>query len=66
LTRGPPQSEAYALVLREAMTSNDRGPGGIYFGTSTGTFGYSHDSGESWHVMAQYLPPVYSVSATVS
>jgi hypothetical protein len=66
LTRGLPQSEAYVLVLREAMTSDDRDPAGIYFGTSTGTVFYSHDCGESWHVMAQYLPPVYSVSATVS
>jgi len=66
LTRGLPQSEASVLVLREAMTSDDRGPGGIYSGTSTGTVCCSHDSGASWHVVAQYLPPVYSVSATVS
>jgi hypothetical protein len=64
LTRGLPQSEAYVLVLREAMTSDEHGSGGIYSGTSKGTVCCVHDPGASWR--AQHLPPVYSVSATVS
>jgi photosystem II stability/assembly factor-like uncharacterized protein len=63
LSKGLPQSNAHVLVLREAMTSDDRDPAGIYFGTSTGTLFYSRDAGDSWQVLAQYLPPIYSVSA---
>jgi photosystem II stability/assembly factor-like uncharacterized protein len=65
LSKGLPQSNAHVLVLREAMTSDDRDPAGVHFGTSTGTLFYTRDSGESWHVMAQNLPPIYSVSAAL-
>ncbi len=65
LNKGLPQSNAHVLVLREAMTSDDRDPAGIYFGTSTGTLFHSRDAGDSWHVLAQYLPPIYSVSTAV-
>jgi BNR/Asp-box repeat len=65
LSKGLPQSNAYVLVLREAMASDDRDPAGVYFGTSTGTLFYSRDAGDSWQVLAQYLPPIYSVSAAV-
>ena len=62
LSKGLPQSNAYVLVLREAMTSDDRDPAGVYFGTSTGSVFYTRDAGDSWRVLAQHLPPVYSVS----
>jgi hypothetical protein len=65
LSKGLPQSNAYVLVLREAMTSDDRDPAGVYFGTSTGTVFYTRDAGDSWRVMAQNLPPIYSVSAAL-
>jgi len=65
LTKGLPQENAYVLILRQAMTSDDRDPAGIYFGTSTGTLFYSRDAGDSWHVLAQHLPPIYSVSTAV-
>jgi hypothetical protein len=65
LTKGLPQVNAYVLVLRQAMTSDDRDPAGIYFGTSTGSLFYSRDAGDSWQVLAQHLPPIYSVSAAV-
>ncbi len=66
LNKGLPQQNAYVLVLRQAMTSDDRDPAGIYFGTSTGSLFYSRDAGDSWHVLAEHLPPIYSVSATVN
>jgi photosystem II stability/assembly factor-like uncharacterized protein len=65
LSKGLPQSDAYVLVLREAMTSDDRDPAGIYFGTSTGTLFYTRDAGDSWHILAEHLPPIYSVSAAL-
>jgi hypothetical protein len=65
LSKGLPKSDAYVLVLREAMTSDNRDPAGVYFGTSTGTLFYSRDAGDSWHVLAEHLPPIYGVSAAL-
>lgn len=65
LTKGLPQQNAHVLVLREAMTSDDRDPAGVYFGTSTGTLFYTRDAGDSWHVLSAHLPPIYSVSAAL-
>jgi hypothetical protein len=36
---------------------------GLYFGTNTGKVFGSIDEGESWNLVADNLPPVYSVSA---
>lgn len=63
LSKGLPQSNAHVLVLREAMTSDDRDAAGVYFGTSTGSLFYTRDAGDSWHVLAEHLPPIYSVTA---
>ncbi len=65
LSKGLPQSNAFVLVLREAMTSDDRDSAGIYFGTSSGTLFYTRDAGDSWQVLAENLPPIYSVSAAL-
>jgi len=62
LAKGLPQSGAYVLILREAMSSDDRDPAGVYFGTSTGTLWHTRDAGDSWHALAENLPPIYSVS----
>lgn len=65
LTKGLPQANAFVLVLREAMTSDERDPAGVYFGTSAGTLFYTRDAGDSWQVLAQHLPPIYSVTAAL-
>jgi photosystem II stability/assembly factor-like uncharacterized protein len=65
LTKGLPQENAFVLVLREAMDSDDRDPAGVYFGTSTGTLFHTRDGGDSWHVLAENLPPIYSVSGGI-
>jgi hypothetical protein len=44
---------------------DNRNPAGVYFGTSTGTLFYSRDAGDSWHVMAEHLPPIYGISAAL-
>jgi len=49
-------------VLREAMTSDDEDPAGVYFGTSGGSLFYTREAGDSWHLMAGHLPPIYSTS----
>lgn len=37
-------------------------PAGIYFGTNTGKIYSSADEGDSWRLLADNLPPVYSVA----
>jgi photosystem II stability/assembly factor-like uncharacterized protein len=62
LTEGLPQENAFTGILREGMASDQETPAGIYFGTNTGKIYASRDEGDSWHVIADELPPVYSVS----
>jgi len=62
LSKGLPQEDAFVLVLREAMTSDESDPAGVYFGTSSGTLFHTRDGGDSWQVLAANLPPIYSVS----
>lgn len=50
------------LVLRGAMAADALSPAGVYFGTSTGSVYYTRTAGDSWHLLAEHLPPVYSVS----
>jgi len=65
LAKGLPQSDAYDLILREAMTSDDRDPAGVYFGTAGGILYHTRDAGDSWHVLSAHLPPIYSVTAAL-
>lgn len=65
LSRGLPQKNAHVSVLRQAMHSDPLKPCGVYFGTAGGQVFASHDDGESWSAAAEYLPPVYSVTAAV-
>jgi hypothetical protein len=64
LTKGLPD-KSRLVVLREAMATDDFEDAGIYAGTNTGQVFYSRDSGDSWELMADYLPPIHSVEAAV-
>ena len=61
LERGLPQENAYLGVLRESMAVDRLDPAGIYFGTSTGQVFASRDEGEQWELLADFLPPIWSV-----
>jgi photosystem II stability/assembly factor-like uncharacterized protein len=66
LTRGLPKGSHIRLkVLRHAMCSDTFDPSGIYVGTTSGQLFASYDQGEYWQCIANYLPPIFSVSATV-
>lgn len=65
LQRGLPKKHAHVSVLRQAMASDRLAPAGIYFGTAGGQVFASADEGDHWEAIAEYLPPVYSVSAAV-
>ncbi len=62
---GLPQENAYVGVLREAMAVDRLDPVGVYFGTSTGQLYGSRDEGRSWDLIADHLPPIWSVEAAV-
>jgi len=64
LTNGLPQ-QAHLVALREAMTTDTYEDAGIYVGTSTGQVFYSRDAGDSWGLLADFLPPVLSLEAAV-
>jgi photosystem II stability/assembly factor-like uncharacterized protein len=65
LGQGLPQNDAYVTVLREAMATDSMAQAGIYFGTETGQVFGSADDGEHWQLIADFLPPVWSVEAAV-
>jgi photosystem II stability/assembly factor-like uncharacterized protein len=62
---GLPQRDAYLTVLRDGFASDGMDPAGLYFGTRTGELFGSTDGGESWRMLAEWLPPVTCVKAAV-
>jgi hypothetical protein len=66
LTDGLPQEHAYVSILRDAMGSDTMQPVGLYFGTSSGHLFASADGGESWRLVAGFLPRILSVTANAA
>jgi len=62
LRQGLPQDRAFVGIYREGMATDERDPAGIYFGTNTGKLFSSRDEGDSWQLLADNLPPIYSVA----
>jgi hypothetical protein len=66
LTQGLPAGQNVRLgVLRHALCTDSINPCGVYIGTNTGQLFASNDRGEHWTLVADYLPSIYSVTATV-
>jgi hypothetical protein len=63
LTDGLPQEHAYVSILRDALCNDTADPVGLYFGTSSGHLFASRDAGESWQLLAGFLPRILSVTA---
>ncbi len=63
LGAGLPKRSFYN-VLREGMASDTEDPCGVYFGTTTGQLYGSRNGGRRWGLIADGLPPIYSVVAT--
>ncbi len=53
---------SYYNVLRDGMSSDREDPSGVYFGTTTGQLYGSRNGGNRWELIADGLPPIYSVS----
>lgn len=62
-TTGLPGAHAYAGVLRSAMATDDLAPGGVYFGTTSGTVYASRDDGESFVALPGSFPRILTVKA---
>jgi len=66
LTNGLPKGANVKLgVLRHGMSSDTKDPCGIYVGTNTGQLFASTDHGDSWRLIADYLPSIYSVTPAI-
>ncbi|WP_192384019.1 WD40/YVTN/BNR-like repeat-containing protein [Mesorhizobium silamurunense] len=65
LREGLPQQNAYFGVLRQAMATDRLEPGGVYFGTSSGTVFASANEGDSFAPIAEHLPVITSVETMV-
>ena len=66
LNEGLPAGPGVRLgVLRHGMCTDTLDPCGIYVGTNTGQVNASSDHGDTWHLIADFLPSVYSVKAVV-
>lgn len=60
LREGLPQSHAYDLVFRHALSIDDRGER-LAFGSTTGGLWVSEDQGDRWTCVSNTLPPIHAV-----
>ena len=60
LTNGLPQSHAYDVVYRHALTIDGSGEL-LAFGSTTGGLWVSENAGDSWSEVTHTLPPIYAV-----
>jgi photosystem II stability/assembly factor-like uncharacterized protein len=60
LREGLPQRDAYDLVFRHALSISEDGDQ-LAFGSSTGNLWCTADQGDTWHSVANHLPPIYAV-----
>jgi hypothetical protein len=66
LNNGLPSKNAYLGCYREGFATDQLESVGLYVGTRMGHLFSSVNEGKSWQLIAQWLPPIYSVStATV-
>jgi hypothetical protein len=66
LGNGLPADGFYSCVMRDAMCADGAIPTGLYFGTRDGTVFASNDSGDSWQTVAEHLPDVMCVKASMA
>jgi len=66
MTEGLPTGAGVRLgVLRHGMCTDTLDPCGVYVGTNTGQVFASRDRGESWSLIADFLPSIYSVKTFI-
>jgi hypothetical protein len=66
LTEGLPAGPGVKLgVLRHGMCADEHVPCGVYVGTNTGQLFATRDGGDTWRLIADFLPPIFGVTASV-
>ena len=65
LTKGLPSKHAYAHVYRQATAADQLDRAGLYVGTSNGQIFFSTNDGDTWKLLADNLPPIYSLRTAV-
>ncbi len=55
--------QGWFTVKRQAMTTDDGDPVGVYFGTTSGEVWASTDEGASWAPILEHLPEIYSIES---
>ncbi len=63
VTRGLPQAHVYAGVLRSAMAVDSLDPCGVYVGSTSGSFHWSADRGNTWKTLPASFPRILCVFA---
>jgi hypothetical protein len=58
MRKGLPQENCFDIVYRHCLACSGDA---LAFGTTTGNLFFSNDRGESWQILNNYLPMVYSV-----
>lgn len=66
LTKGLPQKNAWATILRDGMATDTHDKAGVYFGTTTGQLYASRNEGDSWSTVAEHLPPIQAVQVGIA
>ncbi len=66
LTKGLPGKPSFLHVHRQGMTHDELHPFGLYVGASNGQIFWSRDNGNSWRMLAEHLPPIFSLNCGVS
>lgn len=66
LKKGLPQKDVFLSVLREASIADACDPCGVYIGTAAGQLFSSRDAGNSWELLAGWLPPIYSLNIAIA
>jgi hypothetical protein len=61
LSNGLPQSHAYDVVYRHALTIDATG-NRLAFGSTTGGLWVTENGGDAWTCITHTLPPVYAVT----
>jgi hypothetical protein len=54
-------ASAWFTVKRQAMSTDDQDPVGIFFGTTSGEVWASFDEGNTWECLVAHLPEIYSL-----
>jgi hypothetical protein len=59
-------ANAWFTVKRQAMSTDDQDPVGVFFGTTSGEVWASFNEGNTWECLAAHLPEIYSLHVTTA